>query len=101
MRQRVGQTRLPSMPSQTFLIEAYAAAFDEAAGERLRDRCIAASDGMEFLGAVHVPADEMTLMLVTAPDEARLREMLAAAGVAFDRIVPAEARHFERVRPRI
>ena len=89
------------MASTTFLIEAYAAAFDAEAEERLRHGCRAAGEGVEILGAVHVPADEMTLMLVTAPDEAGLRELLASASVAFDRIVPAEAWHLERVRPRI
>jgi hypothetical protein len=87
------------MPDSTFLIETYAAAFDGAAEARLRLGCEAAV-GVELLGSVHVPADEMTLMLVSAPDEARLRELLAAAVVSFDRIVPAEARHLERIRPR-
>ena len=88
------------MPNPTFLVESYAAAFDGAAEARLRSGCRAAGDGVEFLGAVHVPADEMTLMLVVAPDEARLRALLTAATVAFDRVVPAEARHVERLRPR-
>ncbi len=87
------------MPSRTFLIESYASAFDVEAEARLRGACREAQ-AVAFLGAVHVPADEMTLTLVAAPDEARLRELLAAALVAFDRIVPAEARHVERVRPR-
>jgi len=88
------------MPNLTFLVESYAATFDGAAEARLRRTCRAAGDGVEFLGAVHVPADEMTLMLIVAPDEARLRGLLAAATAAFDRIVPAEARHLERLRPR-
>jgi len=100
MRAKRCPARLRRMPNPTYLIETYAAAFDGAAEARLRRGCRAAAD-VEFLGAVHVPADEMTLTLVSAPDEARLRELLAAAVVAFDRIVPAEARHLERVRPRI
>lgn len=89
------------MRTRTFLIETYAAAFDGAAEGRLRAGCDAAGDGVVYLGAVHVPADEMTLTLVVAPDEDRLRGLLSAAGVAFDRIVPAEARHLEQVRPHI
>ncbi len=89
------------MPTQTFLIEAYASRFDGAAEGRLRAGCeAAAADGVAFLGAVHVPADEMTLSLVAAPDETRLLQVLEAASVGYDRIVPAEARHLARVRPR-
>jgi hypothetical protein len=90
------------MPSPTFLVETYAASYDGAAEARLGESCrAAAASGVELLGTVHVPADEMTLTLISAPSEARVRELLAAAGVAFDRIVTAEARHLEQVGPHI
>ena len=66
-----------------FLVETYvSAAAREDTAARAR-----ASGGV--LRLVFVPADETCLLLVEGDSEQAVRERLAAAGVAVDRVLPA------------
>lgn len=69
-------------------MEAYGSRTDDAI-ERLRAACATTPD-VECLGTVRVPEDETTFYLLAAAHEGAVRDLLARAGVAADRVVAAE-----------
>lgn len=74
------------MTSRLFAIERYDRSGDELAPESLRPW---PSEGARLMGIVHLPADEVLLVLVEGTDVDTVAAAAAAAGLRIDRINPA------------
>ncbi|MBA3234606.1 MAG: hypothetical protein H0T59_01270 [Chloroflexi bacterium] len=83
-----------SKKERTFLVECYSPGIDRAGVEAEADRARGASAelrdsgvGVDYVGAVLVPQDEVVFHLFRSPDAAIVRDVFARAGLAFERVV--------------
>ncbi len=73
-----------------FLVERYWPGVTAADVRRLGDQLGALGGEVSYVGAALVPADEVAFFAFHAPDSARVREAVEAAGLRCDRVVAAE-----------
>lgn len=81
-------------PNPTFVVERYwpgsSTAEFEAATARLAAQIGAEpADGLTLLHSTYVPADEAGQWVISAPSAGAVESVCAAAGVAYQRILPA------------
>ncbi len=73
------------MINRLFLVERY----DDTGSPDRQELLPAPPPDVPLLFAVHVPADDVLLLLVEGTDELTMTETLSAAGWRVDRITPA------------
>ena len=84
--------------ARTYLVECYAPGIDRTAVESAGERALAASAelrdegcGVEYVGALLVPADEAVFYVFASECASAVREASARAAVPFERVVESVA----------
>ncbi len=83
-----------SEEDRTFLVERYSPGLDRVAVVAEAERARAASAelrasgaGIDYVGAVLVPQDEVVFHLFRSPDADLVRDVIMRAGLTFERVV--------------